>query len=352
MHEHEQFLFKIWAASVAVFIVAAGLHLTIRFALAEKLYPVDLTKLTHEETARRSRTELEEESSRTRREGEKDEEEDEDTKDNTPGANPFVPNLQSVPDVTLPADAVEPMLAKKFDERNIKVKAFSDDPTGVTGAELTHCKSVIEQTLSVLPANLTASLDDLTLYFNNTHEPRGLSNSHVLELKCGGLADREIAAVLVHELGHITDLGAFTGTTTTPSNFTDGSLPVALDDASVQFYSISWQNSKTQKFSATRDDFVSGYAMSDPFEDFAESFITYVLHGDDFRTMAESNDALAKKYTFLRDTVFSGTEYTGARKMVDGKRVWDVTLVDYDLTQFFKQQNIATNGTIEKVASR
>lgn len=328
--------FRLWVICVSIFILAAGLQLTLHFYYAERLYPVDLKKVSHDEQAtRRARNEAEEESEKLER---REEEDDEENKNDTLGANPFVPKLDDLPDVSVPPGSEEAVFAKKFDERNFKVSAFSGEPTGVSVTELTTCKAVIERTLEVLPSNLTASLNEMTLYFNR-HEPRGMANSHTLEIRCGGLTDREVAAVLVHELGHITDLGAFRGTSGEASPYRDGTIPVLTDDPSADFYALSWRDEKTQRFDAIQKDFVSGYAMSDPFEDFAESFITYVLHGDDFRMIAKESNVLQKKYDFLKNTVFEGREFTGGKKMVAGKRVWDVTLVEYDLPTFLAGHN-------------
>jgi hypothetical protein len=98
---------------------------------------------------------------------------------------------------------------------------------------------------------------------------------------------------------------------------------------------LSWRDEETQKYLAERKDFVSGYAMTDPFEDFAESFNFYVLHGADFRAIANESTVLAKKYDFLKDKVFSGLEFESGRNTKDEKRVWDTTLVEFDLEEFF-----------------
>ena len=141
--------------------------------------------------------------------------------------------------------------------------------------------------------------------------------------------------MLVHELGHITDLGHFRGTTAEASGFHDGSYSIPLDDPSAEFYQISWRDETKQKFTAQRADFVSGYAMSDPFEDFAESFNFYILHGADFRALATESSALQKKYDFLKAEVFAGTEFESERAVRAGKRVWDTTLLDFDRSEFF-----------------
>lgn len=56
-------------------------------------------------------------------------------------------------------------------------------------------------------------------------------------------------------------------------------------------------------------EFVSGYAKTNSAEDFAESFLEYVLAGKIFRERAKSNLYLKTKYDFLKEHIFSGVEY-------------------------------------------
>jgi hypothetical protein len=250
-------------------------------------------------------------------------------------ANPFVPvlDLSDVPKIAKPQTSREALLAAALDTRIAKISAFAQTAAGPAADELTHCKALVEQTLRALPNELTASLDDLTLFFSNRN-PRGLSNSHVLELRCAGLSDSEIVSVLVHELGHVTDLGAFTGNSPNPSGFRDGHIVIRADDASAKFYALSWTDEKTKKFSANRLDFVSGYASTDPFEDFAESFDFYILHGTDFRMLAGESKVLQAKYDFLKNQVFAGQEFNSAVASKANKRAWDTTLLEFNLAAF------------------
>jgi hypothetical protein len=48
--------------------------------------------------------------------------------------------------------------------------------------------------------------------------------------------------------------------------------------------------------SSKPEDFVSGYALTNPFEDFAEAHNAYHLHNKRFRTIAQSNSTLQQKY--------------------------------------------------------
>ena len=250
----------------------------------------------------------------------------------TAAANPFVPDLPAIPEIDQPKlNTAE--LARKFNARNLKVEVLSSTPE-IKKVEVENCKALLEKTLTAIPENLTTSLDEFKLFFSK-RSPRGLSNSHLVELRCANLEEAEIVAVFIHELGHIVDLGKLKGASFAPSGFLDGKLKVPADDPSVAFYKLSWRDEETQKYLAERKDFVSGYAMTDPFEDFAESFNFYVLHGADFRAIANESTVLAKKYDFLKDKVFSGLEFESGRNTKDEKRVWDTTLVEFDLEEFF-----------------
>jgi hypothetical protein len=250
-------------------------------------------------------------------------------------ANHWVPDLPDLPSVEKPKENAKE-ISKKFDARNLKIEILSSNPQ-LEKFEINNCKALIENTLSVLPEHLTASLDSMKLFFAKRN-PRGLSNSHLIELRCGSLSEAEIVSVFVHELGHIVDLGYIQGRSSTPSSFNNGKLKIPADDPSVRFYELSWKDKKTQKYSAERKDFVSGYAMSDVFEDFSESFNFYVLHGEDFRAIKNESRILAQKYDFLKEEIFQGLEFESKRSTKDNKRVWDSTLVEFDLTKFFAKK--------------
>ena len=251
-------------------------------------------------------------------------------------ANSFLPDLPELPPVERPS-ANFAKFADKFDARNLEVSIFANDPM-IDLSEIQNCKSVLERTLSSLPNELTASLDEMELYFSRK-TPRGLANSHLVELRCADIATDELVAVFVHELGHVVDLGHLRGESLAPSEFVDGKIQIAADDPSVAFYRLSWRDESTKKRLAERRDFVSGYAMSDPFEDFAETFNFFVLHGADFRKIKKESPVLAAKYNFFKNVVFGGVEFDSTLTATTGKRVWDATLVAIDRTEFFARRN-------------
>lgn len=56
------------------------------------------------------------------------------------------------------------------------------------------------------------------------------------------------------------------------------------------------------------DGYVTEYARSSVYEDNAETFATYLLRGDYFRSLVVSNTCLRSKYETMKD-YFSGIEY-------------------------------------------
>ena len=204
-----------------------------------------------------------------------------------------------------------------------------------TNKELSHCKSLIYRTLQSLPKAHVGKLKNLTLIFSENAR-RGLGGGTSVYLRCENISDSELVAVMVHEIGHITDSTVLTGNIIAgTSAFLDGNNPVYNNDSSLNFYQISFENEKTIRYAGLEADFVSGYAMTDPFEDFAETYAFYLLHGNEFRAMAQNNPALSQKYFFMKYSVFAGKEYLNGDLKNTASRNFDVTVLSYDLGKFF-----------------
>ena len=74
--------------------------------------------------------------------------------------------------------------------------------------------------------------------------------------------------------------------------------------------------------------FVSGYAATNQYEDFAESFTMYIFHNAAFRARASKQIYLQKKYDFLNQKVFG--EYfknTAYEISPVPAKIWDETQV-------------------------
>ena len=193
-------------------------------------------------------------------------------------------------------------------------------------------RPLLDKTLKWLPEICRDNLENLVVRYKPKAQ-RGQATASTILIR-GEMSEQETISIMTHECGHIADLGGLNGSSRAgKSIYPDGPTATYNDDPSVSFYSISWQNSTKRKSGSMNADFVSGYSKSDPFEDFAESFILYALHNNAFKNMANQNDALMSKYIFMRDVVF-GESFTPLSSSYAGSedRVWDVTKLDHKLS--------------------
>ncbi len=209
---------------------------------------------------------------------------------------------------------------------NLKVQGDADADT------LEWCSNVITQTFALLPAEHTAAVEDLTLTFD-PEARRGLGGDNRVVIRCVDMTEEELTAVLIHEVGHVVDTGLLEDDEGAATEFLDRGQIVYAADLSLPFYELSWQNA--DDWDGSTWDFVSGYARSNPYEEFAESYVMYVLHGELFRVYAETNDQLAEKYDYFKE-LFDGFEYDVPEITSKGAyvRVYDVTRLDFDLESF------------------
>lgn len=186
--------------------------------------------------------------------------------------------------------------------------------------------AIIVFAVEAIPCELLSGLEAIVI-FDDLTKSRALAGAHALHLRSDFFSLPEAKNVLIHELGHIADLsGLKSATYDETSSFYDGNIPVYADDPSLLFYTISWKNTFHRHANARREDFVSGYAFTNPFEDFAESFLFYIAHANTFRAYAEKNPVLAAKYDFFKTYVFDGVEFNTGEVPTDlYARNWDAT---------------------------
>lgn len=219
-----------------------------------------------------------------------------------------------------------------FSARNFKTSSEQE--------QLIEYKKNIRSLLKNLPKNHVSKLKSLEVR-NESHVSRGMANSKKIILNTGTIeTEKELVAILVHEIGHIADLGSLVGDKGKRTRFYDGKVPILEDDPSYKYYRISWKDSKTRKEDSQIQDFVTGYAMSNVFEDFAEHYLFYRLHGEKFRKLAEHSEVLQAKYDFFKTYVFRRKEYQLEKesKSIVAGSIWDATLVDYDMREKMKSE--------------
>ncbi len=187
-----------------------------------------------------------------------------------------------------------------------------------------------DNVLRSLPSYCRQNLQSFYVKYDPKNKSRGLGGATTI-IVTGLVPDREFMALIVHECGHVTDLGGLRGTAYAgTTRFYDGSTAIYADDPSVKFYSISWASASERKAGSKDTDFASGYAASDPFEDFAESFAFYALQQKEFARLAQRNKVLKAKYDFMERVVFAETGPVGRGTFTRGKQVpWDVTRLPY-----------------------
>lgn len=188
-------------------------------------------------------------------------------------------------------------------------------------------KSVVASAWKDIPCDLLQNLKKVVI-FDDINKPRALAGASSLHLRSDIFSLPEAEKVIIHETGHLVDLGGLISQDfSEKSGFVDGSLPVFADDVSADYYALSWNDTDSWNVDTTIQDFVSRYGATDPFEDFAESFLFYVAHGASFRELAAENAELAKKYDFFKNEVFAGEEFDGELIVVTAERPWDATRI-------------------------
>jgi len=163
----------------------------------------------------------------------------------------------------------------------------------------------------------------LKLKFNPVEFPLETNFECDTVIECMKITDaymnREFVAVAIHEIGHTIDFGSSTmgdPESGVSSDFKNGPFLFYQNDPSVtSFYPICFKSAiMLSRKKCNKYDFVSTYAKTDVFEDFAETMTVYVLDGENFYNKALKNQqnnfpALIEKYNFFKDSIFSGQEF-------------------------------------------
>ena len=188
------------------------------------------------------------------------------------------------------------------------------------------------RTLRALPDGCRKNLKHFFVRYDNPAE-RGLGGKTTIILD-GTVPDTEFTALLTHECGHVIH-GNLTGSPDAkPSVFQDGQEVFTKDSPVVSFFAISWSDAATQKRGAQSADFISGYAKTDVFEDFAETFAAYALQRSYIEERAKDNAAIRAKLSWmerqfpLAPNAVGSTTYTSTVSIP-----WDITKLPFVLAK-------------------
>jgi hypothetical protein len=157
-------------------------------------------------------------------------------------------------------------------------------------------------------------------------EPRGRMKWRSISLSSSIVRDSEFLKLFVHEFWHFFDIYVL--------NSSWGK------DSSLDFYNISWQSSVKKAWQGQKN-FVSGYAATNQYEDFAESFVFYIFHNRVFEELALRDETLRQKYLFFQNTVFPSGAFldTDYSLWKIPSYTWDTTKLPISLQKYLYSLN-------------
>ncbi len=179
-------------------------------------------------------------------------------------------------------------------------------------------------------------IGSIVIKFENT-KSRGYSSRSQMVLNVRPMGSySEFINVVIHELGHFVDFSHLVWDLSLPKDTTYtefGKIVFPVDDPSVDFYKLNRSNENTRKKWITYKDFVSGYAMTDPFETLAETMHFYVNYNGIFRELVKQSTILREQYQFM-DELFWGQYISDGLKKKSEFEKYDRDFRPYDTTRF------------------
>jgi len=189
-----------------------------------------------------------------------------------------------------------------------------------------------DRVLRALPSGCRDNLKNFYILYDNAKQ-RGLGGKTTIIID-GNVPDTELAGLLGHECGHVIHANMQGTILSGDTVYKDGNDIFYKDSPIVSFFDISWMTSNVLHADARKADFVSGYAQSDAFEDFAETFAMYVFHRNALRTHAATNPAIAAKLAWMETHLPLPEDTLGTSQHQANKNIpWDITKLPLALKQ-------------------
>ncbi len=162
---------------------------------------------------------------------------------------------------------------------------------------LPHQRNVADTVLRTLPSACREHLQHFAVLYDKNNQ-RGLGGKTTIIID-GTVADSEFMGLLTHECGHVIHGNLLGNAPSGASGFRDGNDVFFRDSPAFAFFALSWNSERVMKAGLGDKDFVSGYAKSDAFEDFAETFTVYALHRPAMRQQAKVSAIVAAKLQWM-----------------------------------------------------
>jgi hypothetical protein len=193
-------------------------------------------------------------------------------------------------------------------------------------------KKIATAVLNALPAGCRDNLKNFSVLYKGATR-RGLGGKTTIILD-GSVPDGEFAALLVHECGHVIGANLAGSATSGDSGYRDGAQVFYKDSPMVAYWSLGWTATGARKAGLKDGDYASGYAKSDQYEDFAETFALYALQRDEFLERAKTSAIMASKLDWMDKhlPLAAGTVGVGSDAGT-GTVPWDVTKLAFLLSR-------------------
>lgn len=174
--------------------------------------------------------------------------------------------------------------------------------------------------------NILSRIEEMSMFlYKSAGDTRWrMKNWHIHMYDPESLTDSEFLAVLIHEFWHYYDIYSLQWS--------------AFWDRSQEFYDISWKSVTTIEPGLWKEDFVSGYSMTNQYEDFAETYLYFILHNEDFAFKSLGNVSLQKKYDFMRNYLGLPNDFTLSSFSTQDPEsyYWDITKIPVDVKKFLQ----------------
>ncbi len=204
--------------------------------------------------------------------------------------------------------------------------SFAEDDLNIAsigvGKKIEVRKHLIRNILSADALRFGYSALSIVLDVNQI-EPRGKMQWTSITLSPNVDQEGEFIKLLIHEVGHYIDIYKLVWSS-------------SRTDPSEIFYGISWKDRTTKKAWEGMSSFVSGYAATNKYEDFAESLVFYMFHNAEFADRGLKNDSLRQKYLFFQDYLFPQEQFVGTdfRTSKIPNYLWDTTKVPISVKKY------------------